>query len=140
MIRNLQEYFDPRQQVFLESIKYTKLDKDNGKKELLLNCQDTIEPEVLEDRLKLIVHRTLGFEDDQLFKLSVSAGVILKFIPEKKKDYEWDKLNLSEEFRENGQFALSNIMNRMSLVIAQITSSFGQPPIILPTGIAISKD
>lgn len=139
MIRNLYEYFDPRQQVYLESINYTKLDKDKGEKELLLNCQDTIEVLVYDEIVNVKVHRDLGFEFDQLFKLSISAGVILRFIPEKKSDYYWTEIDLSKEFKENGHFALSNIMNRISLVIAQITSSFGQSPIILPPGIASSE-
>ena len=49
-------------------------------------------------------------------------------------------MNLAEEFRKNGQFVLGNLMNRISLLIAEITSSFGQAPIILPPSIAPRKN
>ena len=55
---------------------------------------------------------------------------------ERKEEYDWDKINLAEEFRENGEFVLGNLMSRISLLIAEITSSFGQIPLILPPAIA----
>jgi hypothetical protein len=88
--------------------------------------------------VKLVVTRVLKFDPEEIFELSVSFGAILRFNKEKKKEYEWEKINLAEEFRENGQFVLGNLMNRISLLTAEITSSFGQTPIIVPPGI-VSK-
>ena len=96
-----------------------------------MKCIDNIEAVVEEKTVKLTVKRVLQFEPEEIFELSVSYGAILK-IKEEKKSYAWDKMNLAEEFRENGQFVLGNLMSRISLLIAEITSSFGQPPIILP--------
>ena len=78
----------------------------------------------------------MKFDPEEIFELSVSFSAILKLNGEKKDDYDWTKINLAEEFRENGQFVLGNLVNRISLLIAEITSSFGQTPIILPSGIA----
>lgn len=140
MIRNLADYFETEQEFYLDRIIYNRIDK-NGEvvEEYSLNCIDNIEVDVYDDFVKLTVKRVLEFEPEELFDLSVSFGAVLRFHEDKKGDYDWKKINLAEEFRENGQFVLGNLMSRISLLIAQITSSFGQAPIILPPGIA-SKD
>lgn len=84
----------------------------------------------------MTVNRVLKFDPEEIFELSVSYGAILKFKHEKKEDYDWNNINLAEEFRENGQFVLANLMNRISLLIAEITSSFGQTPLVLPPSVA----
>lgn len=136
MISNLADYFVSEQEFYLDKVSYNRIDKTEGIREYSLNCTDNIEAEVNEDIVKLTVRRFLKFDPEEIFELSVSFGAILKFNGEKKDDYDWTKINLSEEFRENGQFVLGNLVNRISLLIAEITSSFGQSPIILPPGIA----
>ena len=90
-----------------------------------MNCIDNIEVQVNEDKVRLTVKRVLKFKPEEIFELSVSYGAILKIKAEKRGDYDWENINLAEEFRENGQFVLGNLMNRISLLIAEITSSFG---------------
>ena len=96
-----------------------------------MNCFDNIEAKVSGDVVKVTVMRSLKFEPEEIFELSVSYGAILKIKKEKEMDYNWNQIDLAEEFRMNGQFVLGNLMNRMSLLIAEITSSFGQAPLIL---------
>lgn len=136
MINNLADYFVPEQEFYLDKVCYNRINKSGKIKEYSLNCIDNIEAEVNGDIVKLTVRRLLKFDPEEVFELSVSFGVILKFNEEKKNDYDWTNMDLAEEFRENGQFVLKNLMNRISLLIAEITSSFGQTPIILPPGIA----
>ena len=136
MISNLADYFVPEQEFYLDKVSYNRIDKTESIREYSLNCTDNIEAEANEDTVKLTVSRLLKFAPEEIFELSVSFGAILKFNGEKKDDYDWTKINLAEEFRENGQFVLGNLVNRISLLIAEITSSFGQSPIILPPGIA----
>ena len=47
---------------------------------------------------------------------------------------------MAEEFRDNGKFVTDNLMSRISLMIAQITSSYGQSPLILPPVVAKNSD
>ncbi len=136
MIQNLSEYFEAEQEFYLDKVSYHRIGQKKQAGEYSLNCIDSIEAEVYGETVRLTVKRVLNFEPEGVFELYVSFGTVLKFIREKKKDYDWEKVNLSEEFRENGQFVLENLMNRISLLIAEITSSFGQAPIILPPGIA----
>ena len=67
--------------------------------------------------------------------MSVVFGADLKF-NERKTEVKWDELNIAEEFRANGDFVTAQLMSRMSLLIGQITSSFGQQPIIPPLALA----
>ena len=101
-----------------------------------MNCFYIIEAVVIEIIFKLTITLSLYFDPEEIFELSLSYGAILKIKKERKEEYDWDKINLAEEFRENGEFVLGNLMSRISLLIAEITSSFGQIPLILPPAIA----
>lgn len=139
MIRNLEDYFEDEQGFYLDTVHYNRIDKKDQAEEYSLKCIDNIEAVAEEDAVRLTVKRVLKFEPEEIFELSVSYGAVLKIKEEKKKSFTWEKIDLVEEFRENGQFVLGNLMSRISLLIAEITSSYGQPPIILPPVIA-SKD
>lgn len=139
MISNLSDYFSAEQEFYLDTISYNRITETSDTKEYSLNCLDNLEVKTNKDTLVLTAKRTLKFEPKEFFELTVSFGAILKFNKDKMNEYDWEKINLAEEFRENGQFVLSNLMNRISLLVAQITSSYGQTPIILSPGIA-SKD
>lgn len=136
MIKNLADYFLPQQEYYLEEISYNRIDKQGSASEYSLNCIDKIDVEINDDFVTILVKRTLQFEPNEIFELTISFGSILKFHPDMKNDYDWEKIDLAEEFKQNGQFVLGNLMNRISLLIAEITASFGQPPFILPPRIA----
>ena len=137
MIENLQEYFSPEQEIFLETISYKRIEnstEDHGQ-EFALLCQDNIKVSTNEKGVRVVITRSLVFDPEEIFTLSISFGADLKF-NERKSEYDWKNINLAEEFRENGDFVMANLMSRISLLIGQITSSFGQQPLILPTGLA----
>lgn len=137
MIKNLSEYFKPELEIFLDTVSYKRIENLDNKteQELLLLCQDNLKDLTQEDGIRIIVTRTLTFDPEALFVLNVSFGADLKF-NERKSEYEWSEINLAEEFGENGDFVITQLMSRISLLIGQITSSFGQPPLILPAVIA----
>ena len=137
MIKNLSEYFKPELEIFLDTVSYKRIENLDNKteQELLLLCQDNLKALTQEDGIRIIVTRTLTFDPEALFVLNVSFGADLKF-NERKVEHEWTEINLAEEFGENGDFVTGQLMSRISLLIGQITSSFGQPPLILPAVIA----
>ena len=121
----------------MHKIEYDRIDTIASPKEVLLNCADNINVEVNEkNEVKIIVTRTLTFDPEEMFRLVVAFGANLKLEPQKMMEYNWHELNLAEEFRENGNFVIDNLMSRISLLIAQVTSSFGQSPLILPPSVA----
>ena len=132
MISNLAEYFLSEQEFYLNKINYNRLEKGDEQVEYALNYRDNIEVKLKDDGVELVVERLLKFNPEEIFELSVSFGAVLKFDFSKKEEYDWEEVDLAEEFRENGGFVMVNLMNRISLVVAEITASFGQQPIILP--------
>lgn len=132
MISNLQDYFRPEQEIFLDKVNYKRIENTNNKvrKEFALLCQDNVKVSLNDDGVRIIVTRSLVFEPEEIFSMSVSFGTDLRF-NERKSEYDWKTINLAEEFRENGDFVTAQLMSRVSLIIGQITSSFGQQPIIL---------
>lgn len=71
-----------------------------------------------------------------MFELSVSFGAVLDFDEKRKSEYDWRNINMADEIKENGEFVLSNLFSRISLLIGQITGSFGQQPLILAPTLA----
>ena len=135
MIQNLAEYFLPEQEYYLDNISYKRIETFQQDKENNLKCTDSLTVEVMEETVKITLMRSLNFEPEKIFSLSVSFGAILRFNPERKKEIHWAEINLAQEFRSNGGFVLANLLSRISLLIGQITSSYGQQPLILPIGI-----
>lgn len=140
MIKNLADYFEEQQEFYLDKISYNRIEIGVQASKHMLNCIDRIEANVNEDIVKLTVSRTIKFDPEEIFKLTVIYGAILKFKKEKKEDYIWREIDLAKEFKENGGFVLENLISRASLLIAEITSSFGQPPVILPPVVVIPKE
>lgn len=136
MINNFSECFMSEQEFYLDKIFYNRIEKNETTQEYLLNCIDNLETIVKEDKVNLIVRRSVRFEPKEIFELTVSFGVILKIKKEKMDEYDWSSINLAEEFQTNGNFVLDNIMSRITMLIAEITSSYGQNPIIVPPVIA----
>ena len=132
MIKNLADYFEEQQEFYLDKISYNRIEIGVQASKHMLNCIDRIEANVNEDIVKLTVSRTIKFDPEEIFKLTVIYGAILKF--------KWREIDLAKEFKENGGFVLENLISRASLLIAEITSSFGQPPVILPPVVVIPKE
>ncbi len=136
MISNFAECFVPEQEFYLDKISYNRIEKNEATQEYSLNCIDNLEVTVVEDNVYLTVRRSVRFEPQEIFELTISFGVVLKIKEEKQVEYDWNSINLADEFQMNGNFVLDNIMSRISLLVAEITSSFGQNPIIVPPMIA----
>lgn len=137
MIKNLSEYFLPEHEFYLQNISYNRIEKIADEEEHSLNCVDSIKVDVDgNESARVTVTRTLYFEHNELFNLTVTFGAILKFDPAKKDEYKWHEINMAEEFRKNGEFVTNNLVARISLLIAQITSSYGQTPLILQPSVA----
>ena len=132
MIKNLSEYFNPEYQYYLDSVHYTKLDTEAPVNTLKLDGEDHIEVQVLNKDVKVTLTRIVGFKPEGVFSLTVSFGAILKFNEDKIHEYDWNTINLAEEFKLNGGFVLGNLISRIILLVGEITSSFGQQPIFLP--------
>lgn len=122
-------YFLPGAQTFLENISYEIQNPSSGK--VKMNCKDTIVARVIDPvGIKITFNRALSFNPEGLFYLSVSFSTILRFRSDTKDEIDWKSIDLAGEFRRSGGVWLHNLSSRAALLIAQITSSSGQAPII----------
>lgn len=129
MIKNLQKYFLSNYEFYLENIDYRHLNNPSSNNNLSLNCIDHIDCHIKDNFLLLTLTRKLEFEPSSMFYLSISYNIQLEFNKKYQNEIDWNKVNLSEEFRQNGDFVLNNILNRITLLISEITSSYGQTPL-----------
>lgn len=129
---DFKKYFELEHQFFLEDIRFNRIPDNGMDQEIQLNCLDTVDTQLQHDRkLKLTFNRCLNFEPNNLFNLSVTFGAILTFNPEIDIDNLKD-INFSQEIIISENTVLGNLVSRSSLLISQITASFGQQPIITP--------
>ena len=75
-------YFLHEHQIFLDNVNYEMLRIEKMQGEMKLNCKDTIVAQLIEKQgVKVTFNRTLNFEPEGMFFLSVTFGVMLKFNP-----------------------------------------------------------
>ena len=125
---NIETTFKNQHQLFLEKVNYELKPIDTStEKERQIACSDTIIAQNIDSQnVKLSFCRELNATDNSV-NIKVQFGMIFELadgiILDKTKD-------LANEFI--GTSALSGLVMRASLLISQITSSFGQPPVITP--------
>ena len=137
MIMNMQDFFSPTYEYYLDKVNYAHKTKSSDNTAYTLNCADNISTRIVEDsKLQVTISRSLEFSPDDLYSLSVSFVVVLTIL-DGKKDELLSIKELSSELAKGGQFFLADIISRMSSLISNITASYGQPPVITPPVIAV---
>ena len=125
-------YFLAERRIALENISYetTKpAQSDSGYK---LTGRDTVVAQILGNTgVKVTYNRTLKFEPDGPFTLSVSYAVMLIFNPGTRDEVDWKTVDVAAQFRKHCAPICANISSRISLLIAEITSASGNPPMII---------
>ena len=99
--------------------------------QLRLTAKDTIVAQLLGSAgVKATFNRTLSFEPDGPFTVSVSFSVMLVFNPGTRGEIDWKTIDLAEEFKKNCPQLVQTMMTKSALLIAEITNANGTP--ILP--------
>lgn len=133
-----QKYFQNKRTIFLNEIKYELITLESEPKDVKFQIKDQIETMIKENHeLHIIFTRIVHFDPKSLYDLRVSFGLILPFKDEIIKKEDVSTLNFKKFFVENNVY-LGDILSRTSQLIAEITSSHGQPPIITPPNIILS--
>lgn len=125
-------YFLKDCQIFLSHVDYDFLSPPvQGENKLLI--KDSVNSYNLDDdKVKIEIARSLDFGTGKLFSLTVVFGVMLTKNPFSKNEIDWSTINVADEFKHSKIPLLGNITSRISLLIAEITSSYGQVPIVTP--------
>lgn len=127
---NFDNFFEDQYQFTLSNVAYSKIDTETENAEYEVQISDNIETTAKGRELYVTFKRDVFFQPSSMFSLSVSFDLLLHFIEGAEK--EAADVNWCKEFIENPNPFLGNVTSRVSHLIAEITSSFGQQPLITP--------
>ena len=111
-----------------------------GEEEPVLLVSDSIDVETLENSVKVHVVRNVFFDPESIFSVEVGYVAELYYKEDTAKIIKKNQDKLKSRFIQEGDFVLSNLMSRVALLIAQITSSSGFQPLITPPSLDLSID
>lgn len=124
-------YFLAERRITLENVSYETQRPAVTSGQLRLAAKDTIVAQLLGNAgVKATYNRTLSFEPDGPFTVSVSFSVMLVFNPGTRGEIDWKTIDLAEEFKKNCPQLVQTMMTKSALLIAEITNANGTP--ILP--------
>jgi hypothetical protein len=126
------KYFSKKYQFHLKSIDYKMLDRLPSQKKYELSCQDYLKTEVAQNELHIDFVRNMKFTPKGLYTLTVAFGAVFEFNNDIKDEIDFKKIDWDLEVLKNREKFLSNVTARASLLISQITSSYGLVPVITP--------
>ncbi len=133
-------YFLAERRIFLENVSYETTKPEAGAQGYKLTAKDSIVSQLVGNTgVKVTFNRELKFDPDGPFVLSVSYAVMLIFNPGTRDEIDWKTVDLSKEFQKNCGPILGTMLSRAALLIAEITSAAGQPPVIMGMPMPMQK-
>lgn len=127
---NFNEFFKDEYQFSLKNVSYTKIENEENVSNCDLKISDTINAELKEDLLYVTFARDVYFEPSAILKLKVVFDIFINLNDTCKEKAA--SINWSQTLLETPNVFLGNVASRTSHLIAEITASFGQQPLITP--------
>ena len=127
------KYFAGGCSLSLLNVKYDRKDEIQTDVELII--QDSLDIQNINGKsedLEFIVSRHLSFKPECFADISVSFSVILKLNDEYRHAESLDYKTLKQEMIGPDSIIIPMIMSRISLIISQLTSSYGERPVVTP--------
>ena len=126
-------YFLAERRIMLENVSYETGRIPPGQSTYRLNVRDTIVAQVLgQAGVKVTYNRTLSFEPEGPFTLSVSFSVMLVFNPGTRGEIDWKTIDVAEEFKKSCPQLTQTMMTKATLLIGEITAANGAPILPMP--------
>ena len=126
-------YFQNDYQFALEELRYTRVDAAPGISDgrVELKVSDCFSSEVSGQNLRVKFARDVFFDPEAVFSIRVVFFIGLHFLDgireEDKTAEDW-----SRAFEEQSPPFFQNVISRVVGLIASVTSSYGQPPLLTP--------
>lgn len=128
---DFKKFFNNEYEFTLKKAMYDWIEVDHSTNDLRIKVDDHIKWDIIGDRLEVTFSRDVGFIPKSLYTIGVVFCFGLTFrddtVAVEAKEIDWGK-----EFVEQANPYLENIISRASFLIASITSSYGQKPLITP--------
>ncbi len=124
-------YFLAERRIALENISYETGRIGGGARQFKLGVKDTIVAQVIAQAgVKVTYNRTLRFEPEGPFTLSVSFAVMLVFNPGTRGEIDWKTIDVADEFKKNCPALVQTMAAKAALLVGEITAANGGAPII----------
>ena len=124
-------YFLAERRIVLDNVSYETTRPTPGTAQFKLGVKDTIVTQVMgQAGVKTTFNRTLRFDPDGPFVLSVSFAVMLVFNPGTRDEIDWHTIDLADEFKKNCPVLVQQMSAKAALVVAELTAQNGGVPII----------
>ena len=124
-------YFLAERRIVLDNVSYETTRPTPGTAQFKLGVKDTIVAQVMgQAGVKTTINRTLRFDPDGPFVLSVSFAVMLVFNPGTRDEIDWHTIDLADEFKKNCPVLVQQMSAKAALVVAELTAQNGGVPII----------
>lgn len=124
-------YFLAERRIVLDNVSYETTRPTPGTAQFKLGVKDTIVAQVIgQAGVKTTFNRTLRFDPDGPFVLSVSFAVMLVFNPGTRDEIDWHTIDLADEFKKNCPVLVQQMSAKAALVVAELTAQNGGVPII----------
>ena len=124
-------YFLAERRIVLDNVSYETTRPTPGTAQFKLGVKDTIVAQVMgQAGVKTTFNRTLRFDPDGPFVLSVSFAVMLVFNPGTRDEIDWYTIDLADEFKKNCPVLVQQMSAKAALVVAELTAQNGGVPII----------
>lgn len=127
---NLNEFFQDQYQFVLKSISYTSYEQRPNNNEVTMKVEDDFSFRQIDEKLIATISRRVYFSPTAMFDLDISFEMVLYF--EESIKHDVNTIDWKEELVSSENPYLINVMSRISKLIADITSSYGQEPLITP--------
>lgn len=135
---NFNNYFEDEYQFSLKDVSYKKIECDEAFSSYELKIADTLQTELKENTLSITFARDIHFEPKSFFNLRVAFDILLHLRDTVRKTD--DEIDWEQELLKNPNPYLGNVVSRASHLIAEITASFGQQPLITPPNPVLQED
>ena len=126
----LNKYLKEEYQFALKQVVFQTVDECDEAEQFEINVSDDISVEVVDKDIIVDYWRNVYFYPNGIFEIKVNFGLKMSFKDEAK--LEDDDINWAEELVSQENPYMRNVITRTSNIISNLTSSFGQQPLITP--------
>lgn len=130
-------YLNGQQSTFLKSATYNMGSKTDKHVEIIMN--DAVDAKLTNNGIEVIFTRDLNMGEESTFRVEVCMGCYLYFNQDNSNEISWSEVDLVQEIKDC-PIILNKLIARSSLLIAQLTSSFGGNPIVTPPQLIEPQD
>lgn len=126
-MKDLLEYFEDQKYIKLKEVSYCDVSSESKRK---LNTKDYFDVTESDNDIYVLVQRQLGFNSESSYFIKAAYEVRYIIKSDLLEEFKSRKFDLKKEFASDPNKYIIDEMDRISLIISQITDSFEGRPLV----------